>query len=301
MSSELPIIFLTGSNGFVGSNLRDFLRSYKFQINCYKRDTQIDFGTSKVVIHLAGIAVDSDKSSSFESYYEANTKLTKTLFDSFLNSDAEVFIFMSSVKAVAESTISELYEDDLPEPTTYYGKSKFLAEKYILGNSTSKEKRIYILRPCMIHGPGSNSNLKLLYKFVSKGLPWPFGKFNNKRSFCYIENLLFIIKELIERDDIPSGVYNLADDEAISTNELISLISQSLNRNFRVWFLPVVVINLFARIGDILRLPINSEQLQKLTAPNVVNNIKIMKVVGKSLPFSVRDGLIKTFNAFNKL
>ena len=77
----------------------------------------------------------------------------------------------------------------------------------------------------MIHGPGNKGNLNLLYKLVFKVIPWPLGTFENKRSFCSIDNLMFIIKELIEREDIPSGVYNVSNDEPISTNQVVSLIA----------------------------------------------------------------------------
>jgi nucleoside-diphosphate-sugar epimerase len=83
----------------------------------------------------------------------------------------------------------------------------------------------------MIHGPGNKGNLNLLYKLVSKNIPWTLGAFENKRSFCVIDNLMFLFKELIEREDIPSGIYNVADDEPLSTKDLIRLIAKSQNRN----------------------------------------------------------------------
>lgn len=51
---------------------------------------------------------------------------------------------------------------------THYGKSKLLAEQYILSKTIPNGKRVYILRPCMIHGTGNKGNLNLLYKIVSK-------------------------------------------------------------------------------------------------------------------------------------
>ena len=87
----------------------------------------------------------------------------------------------------------------------------------------------------MIHGPGNKGNLNLLYKLVSNNIPWPLGAFENKRSFCSIDNLMFIIKEIIEREDIPSGIYNVADDQPLSTNELIMLIAESKDRSPKIW------------------------------------------------------------------
>jgi nucleoside-diphosphate-sugar epimerase len=150
----------------------------------------------------------------------------------------------------------------------------------------------------MIHGPGNKGNLNLLYKIVSKNIPWPLGAFYNKRSFCSIDNLMFIIKELIERVDVPSGIYNIADDEPLSTNELISLIAESQNRKPNVWLLSEGFIKCLARFGDKLFLPLNSERLQKLTDSYVVSNQKIKNAIGKPFPISSRDGLLKTFKSF---
>jgi hypothetical protein len=50
-----------------------------------------------------------------------------------------------------------------------------------------------------------------------------------------MDNLLFILRELIENESIPSDIYNVSDDEPISTNELISFISDSKYRKPRIW------------------------------------------------------------------
>ena len=289
-------IFLTGGSGFVGSNLINFLPStYNFLIYDKKVIPEL---IRDVVIHLAGKAHDLKDVSSSDDYYKVNTELTKNVFDAFLNSNAKVFITLSSVKAVADEVVGELLEDTTPNPITHYGKSKLLAEEYILSQQIPEGKRVYILRPCMIHGPGNKGNLNLLYKIVTKGLPWPLGKFENKRSFCSIDNLCFIIRELIENDQIPSGVYNLADDEPISTNELINLISVGFGRKPHIWNVPQPLIKFFSKLGDVLRLPLNTERLNKLTETYLVSNNKIISAINKPLPLTAKEGLIKTFNSF---
>ena len=216
-----------------------------------------------------------------------------------MGSDAKVFILLSSVKAVADSVQKELSEAYIPHPITDYGKSKLLAEQYILSKLIPECKRVYILRPCMVHGPESKGNLNLLYQIVSKNIPWPLGAFENKRSFCSIDNLMFILKELIEREDIPSGIYNVADDESLSTNELIQLVAQSQNRKAKLWNISKKFIEGVASLGDKLHLPLNSERLHKLTSSYVVSNAKIKAAIGKPLPVSSREGLLKTFKSFN--
>jgi len=298
------MVSIIGFTGFVGQNLISYFNLYKIGSQGISRKALNESffcltDDANTIVHLAGKAHDLKNTSTPDEYYQVNTELNKKVFDAFLVSEAQVFITLSSVKAVADEVESALTEEHIPKPITHYGKSKLLAEQYILSKEIPKGKRVYILRPCMIHGPGNKGNLNLLFSIISKGLPWPLGAFDNKRSFCSIENLCFIIKELIERGDIPSGVYNVADDEALSTNELIGLIAQSQNRNPKIWNISKRFINMIAKIGDQLHLPLNSERLQKLTESYIVSNAKIKHALGKELPISAKDGLLKTFKSFS--
>ena len=289
-------IYLIGASGFVGKNIIEFFRYTKTIVKA-TRNSSIKI-EEQVVIHLAGKAHDLKNVSSFDQYYKVNTELTKEIFDVFLTSEAKVFITLSSVKAVADEVDGELTEYVTPNPITHYGKSKLLAEQYILSQPIPDSKRVYILRPCMIHGPGNKGNLNLLYSLVSKGLPWPLGLFENSRSYLSIENLCFIIKELIDREDIPSGVYNVADDFPLSTNEVIKMIAESKGKKARILNLSQNLIQLLARVGDLLKLPLNSERLQKLTESYVVSNAKIKSALEKQLPVSSKEGLMRTFKSF---
>ncbi len=290
-------IFLTGANGFVGKNISSFLEG-RYQINSYNRNQAVSINEN-IVIHLAGKAHDLKNTTTPDEYYQVNTELTKTIFDVFLASQAEVFITLSSVKSVADKLDGILVEEHIPNPITHYGKSKQLAEQYILSKQIPKGKRVYILRPCMIHGPGNKGNLNLLYQIVSKGLPWPLGAFENKRSFCSIDNLCFIINELIQNDLIPSGIYNIADDDSISTNVLIKLIAESQGKKSFILNIPKSLIKSLSKFGDLLRLPLNTERLNKLTENYIVSNEKIKSAIGKNLPVSSKQGLLKTFNSFS--
>lgn len=290
-------IFLTGSSGFVGKNIVSCFGE-QLPIKKFKRGSLINI-QDDIVIHLAGKAHDLKNVSSDGDYYIVNTDFTKQIFDSFIASDAKVFITLSSVKAVADKLEGELTEEYIPNPITHYGKSKLLAEQYVLSKQIPVGKRIYILRPCMIHGPGNKGNLNLLYNLVSKGLPWPLGSYENARSYLSIENLCFIIKELIENENIPSGVYNVADDVPLSTNAIIKLIAETKGKESRVLKLSKPIITTFARLGDYLKLPLNSERLQKLTESYVVSNAKIKAAIDKPLPISSKLGLLKTFQSFS--
>jgi nucleoside-diphosphate-sugar epimerase len=289
-------IFITGSGGFVGQNI---IKHYNSTYDFYRfsKNNEININQD-IVLHLAGKAHDLKNISNSSEYYQVNTELTKTVFNAFLLSNSKVFITLSSVKAVADEVEDKLIEEHIANPITHYGKSKLLAEQYILSKKNLEGKRVYILRPCMIHGPGNKGNLNLLYNLASKGIPWPLGSFENKRSFCSIDNLTYIIKELIEREDIPSGVYNVADDEPLSSNDVISILAESQNKKAIIWKVSKVLIQSLAKLGDLLRLPLSTERLQKLTESYVVSNQKIKSAIGKNLQVSARDGLLKTFNSF---
>ena len=295
-------VYITGATGFVGSNLCKYLANTSCDLKLLnfrnsKWKSEIDLKAT-ALIHLAGKAHDLKKTSNSDEYYQVNTELTKTVFDAFIDSDAKVFITLSSVKAVADEVPGELTEEYIPNPITHYGKSKLLAEQYILSKEIPIGKRVYILRPCMIHGQGNKGNLNLLYQLVSKGIPWPLGAFENKRSFCSIDNLMFIIKELTEREDIPSGVYNVADDDSLSTNEVISILAESQNRKPKIWDISKGLIEYAAKIGNLIKLPLNEERLHKLTVSYIVSNQKIKTAIGKPLPVSSKEGLLKTFKSF---
>nr|WP_315155990.1 NAD-dependent epimerase/dehydratase family protein [uncultured Flavobacterium sp.] len=293
-------ITITGATGFVGKNLKDYLET-SHEINPinvrYVPNQEFEL-KGHAIIHLAGKAHDLKKVSNPQDYYEANFELTKQLFDAFLDSEAKVFIFMSTVKAVADTVDGVLTEDTVQNPKTHYGKAKYQAEQYILSKELPSDKRVYILRPCMIHGPGNKGNLNLLYKLAVKGFPWPLGAFENKRSFLTVENLCFIIKELLENKDVASGVYHLADDESLSTNELMELMGKCLERKSVIWKIPSVLVVSISKLGDYLYLPLNSERLDKLTESYLVSNIKIKKAIQKELPVSAKEGFVNTIKSF---
>ncbi|WP_316817954.1 NAD-dependent epimerase/dehydratase family protein [Pedobacter nyackensis] len=297
---------ITGSSGFVGQNLIPYLKDKGLTIQPVLRkeleNIQVDsLKDSDVIVHLAGKAHDLKQSSNPQEYYSVNYELTKKLFDVFLQSHASKFIFISSVKSAADSVDGILSESDKPNPQTDYGKSKLMAEKYIEQQVLPEGKSYIILRPCMIHGPGNKGNLNLLYQFVKKGIPYPLAAFKNKRSFLSIENLCFVIERIIEKESIPSGIYNVADDEALSTNEVVRILGNSLGKKAKLCSIPIGLVRLAAGIGSWLHLPLTNERLYKMTESYVVSNHKIKEGLNALLPVPSREGLRTTADSFKEL
>lgn len=298
MSKERKV-YITGASGFVGINLVQYfsaLEEYKPIAVNLRVDLPI-FEQGAIVIHLAGKAHDLRNIAASDEYYEINTKLSQKVFDAFLASDASVFIFLSSVKAAADKVEGILTEEMVPQPATHYGKSKLIAEEYMLSSKVPLPKKLYVLRPCMIHGPGNKGNLNLLYKFVKTGIPFPLGAFRNRRSLLSIENLCFIIHSMISTE-APSGIYNAADDMALSTTEIITIIGECLGKRPIIWNIPPKSVRILAAICGVLRLPVNSERLDKLTENYIVDNTKIKIILKKPLPVEATDGLRRTIASF---
>ena len=322
-------ILITGIHGFVGSNLVVALKNhyvlYGLDIVTPEKEGVVktfawkDIETTSfpmqrlprfdAIIHLAGKAHDTKNQSAAQVYFDINTGLTQKIFDFFLESSAKKFIFFSSVKAAADSVVGDmLTEDVIPTPVGPYGESKIAAEEYILSKLRSehgelkvamqRDKQVYILRPCMIHGPGNKGNLNLLYNVVKKGIPWPLGNFENKRSFTSIDNLCYVVEGLLTKD-VASGIYHMGDDEALSTNELIALMCEAMGKEPHIWKMNRKMMEGCAGLGTLLHLPLNTERLRKLTENYVVSNEKIKSALGiERMPVRAADGIMKTIRSF---
>lgn len=313
-------ILITGIHGFVGSNLvnalgschtiygidivqpikKGVIKTFSWKDIDFNLPSQHNLPDFDVLIHLAGKAHDTKNQSVAQTYFDINTGLTQKIFDFFLKSSAKKFIFFSSVKAAADSVIGDvLTEDIIPAPVGPYGESKIKAEEYIL-NHLPGDKQVYILRPCMIHGPGNKGNLNLLYNVVKKGIPCPLGSFENHRSFTSIDNLCFVIKGLLTKD-VPTGIYHIGDDEALSTNELIEVMYETMGKYPHIWKINRRLMIKCAQLGTLLHLPLNSERLRKLTENYVVSNAKIKAALEiDKMPVTAKEGLIKTIRSFEK-
>ena len=322
-------ILITGVHGFVGSNLVVALKGhhslYGLDIVAPEKEGVVktfawkDIETTSfpmqflpkfdAIIHLAGKAHDTKNQSASQVYFDINTGLTQKIFDFFLESSVKKFIFFSSVKAAADSVVGDmLTEDVIPTPVGPYGESKIAAEEYILSKLRSehgelkvamqRDKQVYILRPCMIHGPGNKGNLNLLYNVVKKGIPWPLGDFENKRSFTSIDNLCYVVEGLLTKD-VASGIYHMGDDEALSTNELIALMCEAMGKEPHIWKMNRKMMEGCAGLGTLLHLPLNTERLRKLTENYVVSNEKIKSALGiDRMPVRAADGIMKTIRSF---
>ena len=309
-------LLITGIRGFIGSNFKEYIKNdpkfeitgtsrYKSKISHLKGEIKDTCTISDVIeqrlsyhsyIHLSGKVYDFRDKKNEDEYFAANYEVTKLLMDHFAKDPkAKNFIFLSTIHVLTENPEVVLDESYVPKPFTPYGKSKFKAEQYIRKHCPP-DKNYYILRPSMIHGPGNKGNLNLLYKLIKSGIPYPVGAYNNSRSFVSIENLCFILKQIITRD-IEPGLYHIADDEPTKTHDLVKMIAEATGEKAKIWNIPLVLLKYIAKLGNRLPIFINEHRLNKLTGDFIVSNEKITKAIGKPLPVSSREGLKYTLNS----
>jgi nucleoside-diphosphate-sugar epimerase len=304
-------VLVVGSTGFVGQNFIEFLEKnpdYQFTSLDRKLSKQkhkqctwndlgiIDLVSFDVIFYFTGKAHDVKNTSDDSAYFEINVGLLERFLKASQEADFQgKFVFLSSVKAVADVVNGILDEDTTPDPKTAYGKSKLEAEQLILNSYLAKNA--FILRPCMIHGKGNKGNLNLLHQFVSKGIPNILASYDNERSLLNIDNLIFVFEKIIQ-NRLKSGVYQVSDEGVISTSGIMRVISKTLNKKPLEIKVPKFLIKTIAKIGDVLPLPINSERLQKLTENYRVSNKKLVQNLGQPLPVDLERGLENTLKTF---
>jgi nucleoside-diphosphate-sugar epimerase len=291
---------ILGSSGFIGQNL--IKRNPNADgVSLRDGNWKNQISDAEVIINLVGKAHDHKGTATEQDFRYANVDLAKEIFNEFLKSNANLIIHISSIAALEEfESQNPLREEDECHPFSSYGKTKREAEEWLLQQNLPEKKKLIILRPPMVHGEGDKGNLGLLYKLISKGIPYPLASFDNKRSFISIDNFSYFINQIIENKELlENGIYHISDDEAVSTKEIIEIIKKVENNNTLNLSLPKVLVKFLAKIGDIIPLPLNTKRLKKMTGNLEVSNQKIKNALGiTQLPISAKKGIEITIKSF---
>nr|WP_315401958.1 NAD-dependent epimerase/dehydratase family protein [uncultured Sphingobacterium sp.] len=291
---------ILGASGFIGQNLLTALPG-SLSVSLRNNDWAEKLSSANIIVNLIGKAHDHGGVATEKDYYYVNTELVKVVFEAFINSSSNVLIHVSSLAAIEEFEATKpLLETDSSNSVSWYGRSKRAAEEWLLEQKLPTDKRLIIIRPPMVHGSGDKGNLGLLYKLISKSVPYPLSSFDNKRSFISITNFCFFIQQVIEKyHNLKSGIYHVSDDEPVSTKEIIGIIKEVTGKKGLNIGLPKFLVIAIAKFGDVIPIPLNSKRLKKMTSDLLVSNEKIKKALDiESLPLSAREGLEKTIKSF---
>lgn len=241
-------ILIIGENSYIGNNfISIFGNKYNIIVrDSFKKLNSSDFKNIDVVWQIAAIVHQKEKKDKEKLYYDVNTKLAVDSFIFAKENNVKQFIFMSTMALYGDEpkigTIDKIYKNTKPNPRTFYGKSKLLAEEKINKLLDNKIK-LFTIRPPMVYGDGCKGNYPKLLKIAEK-VPF-IPTLNNYRSTISIHNLCAFIDKGIEKEF--SGVYFPQDVEYANTKEIISRHKEYLGKKKRF----CGTLNIFIKFGSL--------------------------------------------------
>lgn len=255
-------ILITGANGFVGRSLYSVLIKNGYEVVGAIRSKQsasysnLDMKTVEIgniststdwtealqgidtIIHLAAhVHIMTDKTvDSLSEFRKVNVAATERLAKQAVDSEVRRFIFISSIKVNGEGTVlGRPYSAETPLcPLDPYGVSKLEAEGCL--NQLAKDTGIEVvnIRPPLVYGPGVKANFLNMIRWLTIGIPLPFGAIHNKRSFVALDNLVDLIMTCIDHPAAANHTFLVSDDEDLSTTDLLQRMSLALGKPARL-------------------------------------------------------------------
>lgn len=308
MTKDKEKVLVTGATGFVGRSLVPALQMEGYDVLCAVsknvpglQANQVVIGRIEsitdwsdtlqgvdIIIHLAAKVHVMEGNVSLEEFCDVNSTATKNLAEQAAEQGVKRFIFLSSIKVNGEFTLKgqPFTEDYVHQLEDFYAQSKKYAEQNLLEIGQKTNMDVVILRPSLIFGPGVKANFLKMIQWVDKGLPLPFAGINNKRNFIFIENLVSSIIAVMSAPNAANQTYLVADNEAWSLSELLTVLALEMNKKARLFKIPGLL-RLFKLFGL-------SALSTRLFGSLEVSNDKIKQQLGWNPPLTSAEGLSKT-------
>lgn len=287
-------VAITGSSGFVGKNLVDWLKSKDHEVILFDRKSS-DFKSQLIdvdaVVHTAALVHKFDPPP-YEEYFRSNVQLSLEIAKAAEEMGVKKFIFLSTIKVFGEEREEAISESTPLEPMDSYSKSKLEAERKLSEFYGTKNGHLIILRPPLIYGPGVKANLKALISLISTSLPLPFKHKANKRSLIYVKNLTDLIENVITNENIKSDDF-LVSDYSVSLFELVTQIKETIGSRTFVFRLPLFVIKC------IFIFSFQKKKFHRLFGSLYVDDRKIRNQLNWRPPFKFSQALGETINGVN--
>lgn len=307
-------ILITGSNGFLGQYLCQFLAEQNYLVLAQTRKAQtfsypniininfdlndsldnIDLSKVEVIIHCAGRAhvMNETAASPLEAYRQTNVQGTLNLAKKAVQSGVKRFVYLSSIKVNGEqTTIQPFKPSDIVNPEDPYGLSKYEAEQALLDLSKETGLEVVIIRPVLIYGPNVKANFKSMVGLASKKLPLPIGCLDNKRSMVSIYNLADLIYTCMSHPKANREIFLASDQEDISVKQLFEKLAYYQNNKLIMLPVPKSLINFLASLVG------KKAVASRLCSELVVDGSKNTQLLGWTAPYTVDVSLEKMFNS----
>lgn len=196
-----------------------------------------------VVVHCGARVhqMRDDPRTCLEEYRRINVVETMKLAKQAAEANVKRFVYISSIKVNGELTSPgrAFTAEDVPNPVDPYGISKMEAEVELHRFIASTKMEVVIVRPVLVYGPGVRANFLTLIDWINKGIPLPFARVSNKRSFVYLDNLVDFIQLCMVHHAAANEIFLISDGEDLSTPSLVSKIGSSMGK--RPFMIPVPV------------------------------------------------------------
>lgn len=227
-------ILITGSHGFVGSNLVIALKDHELDLwdrknsKSLKKLSKRSLQNVDAVIHLAAsISVPQSYKEPLK-YYKNNTFTTAELVFLAAQAGVKKFIFASS---------SSVYAD----PLSPYGASKLAAENLL--DPFKDQMKIHRLRFFNIYGPGQNREYpgvitKIIHALREDKEFEINGDGTQTRDFTYVGDVVKTIKYFLENDVNVADPIDAAGAKPRSLNEIIELLEKISGKKLKIKRLP---------------------------------------------------------------
>ena len=177
----------------------------------------------ETVFHCAGHA-HAFASSDPEAHWRINFEGTRNLLAAAGEAGVKRFVFLSSVKAMAEPGDKCVDEDWPGEPVTPYGKAKRAAEDAVLEAGVRYGMHVVNLRLAMVYGRGGRGNLERMARGIRAGWFPPLPETGNRRSLVHVDDVVSVMRLVAEATAANGRTYIVADPRAYSGRELYDAI-----------------------------------------------------------------------------
>lgn len=314
-------MLVTGASGFIGSALlprlvadgRSDIRAVLRREGVARRlpagvsavvggDIEYDFEWERfltgcdVVVHAAARvhAMRDTSPNPLEAYRRINVAGTLRLAAQAANAGVRRFIYLSTVKVNGESTApgTRFRPGDPPAPVDPYGFSKYEAEQGLRALAAQTSMEVTIIRPVLVYGPGVGANFRTMMQWLSKGIPLPLGRIENRRSLVAVDNLVDLIATCVDHPSAGAQTFFAADGDDLSSSELLRRLGLALGRPARLLPVPVALVRRAAAL-------VGKQALaQRLCANLQVDISNASDLLGWRPPVAVDEGLKRAAHAF---